>query len=59
MEGGYYYARYVDDIIIFCSTKAAQENVWDKIKSILEDFKLTLNTEKTYKWSKSSKQALY
>lgn len=58
MEGVYYYARYVDDIIIFCSTETAQKNVWDKIPSMLRDLKLSLNTEKSYKWSNSSKQAL-
>lgn len=58
MEGVYYYARYVDDIIIFCSTKDAQENVWNKIPSMLGDLKLTLNTDKSYKWSNTSKQAI-
>ena len=58
MEGVYYYARYVDDIIIFCTTKEAQEYVWNEIPNMLQHLKLTLNDGKSYKWSDTSKQPL-
>lgn len=50
MEGVYYYARFVDDIIIFCSSKTAQEKVWNEIPSMLQKIGLTLNAKKSYRW---------
>lgn len=58
MEGVYYYARYVDDIIIFCTTKETQEHVWNEIPNMLQHLKLTLNEDKSYRWSNASAQPL-
>ncbi len=51
MDGVFYYARFVDDIIVFCNKQEAQENVWEKIPKILDNIGLQLNESKSYKWS--------
>jgi len=51
MEGVFYYARFVDDIIVFCNSQKAQENVWAKIPMMLKNIGLQLNESKSYKWS--------
>lgn len=50
MNGVFYYARFVDDIIIFCNNKVAQERVWTKIPEMLSPIGLKLNNKKSYKW---------
>ncbi len=55
MEGVYYYARFVDDIIIFCTSKEIQKQVWNNIASLLDELKLSLNEEKSYCWPNSDK----
>ena len=53
MDGVFYYARFVDDIIIFCSDKASQENVWNKAPDTFSQIGLQLNETKSYKWPHS------
>lgn len=55
MEGVFYYARFVDDIIIFCSSKISQENIWVKIPKLLSNIGLQLNESKSYKWDNQQK----
>lgn len=50
MDGVFYYARFVDDIIIFCSSETAQENVWNAVPDMLQKMGLHLNPSKSYKW---------
>ena len=54
VEGVYYYARFVDDIIVFCSSKRSKDMVWDTVQSELKNLGLNLNEEKSYVWSPSS-----
>lgn len=49
MDGVFYYARFVDDIIIFCSSSNSQENVWAKVPELLDKLGLQLNESKSYK----------
>lgn len=51
MNGVYYYARFVDDIIVFCSSKRYQEEVWEEIPKILSGINLQLNSSKSHKWN--------
>lgn len=51
MEGVFYYARFVDDIIVFCNSQKTQENVWVKIPKMLDCMGLQLNSSKSYKWN--------
>ena len=53
MDGVFYYARFVDDIIIFCNDKASQENVWNKAPYMFSQLGLQLNETKSYKWTNS------
>lgn len=50
ISGVYYYARYVDDIFIFCSNKESQETAWQTIPSMLKGIGLELNRNKSYLW---------
>lgn len=56
MDGVYFYARFVDDIIVFCSNKTAQENVWTNASGMLSKIDLELNTEKSYIWDNIQKE---
>lgn len=47
--GVYYYARFVDDIIIFCFTEKCLNDVWNVIPEKLKNLSLSLNTAKSYK----------
>ena len=49
MDGVFYYARFVDDIIIFCSSSNSQKNVWTKVPELLDKLRLQLNESKSYK----------
>lgn len=55
MEGVFYYARFVDDIIIFCNNRVSQENVWKKIPGLLDSLGLQINESKSYKWNDQQK----
>ena len=58
--GVYYYARYVDDIIVFCISKEARDTVYKYIEGELRKLSLTLNNEKTIFWeSSSAKEFVY
>lgn len=46
--GVYYYARFVDDIIVFCSSEASKELAWNYSGEGLEKIGLQLNMEKSY-----------
>lgn len=46
--GVYYYARFVDDIIVFCSDQHSANVVMETAKSELSKLGLTLNGKKSY-----------
>ena len=48
IEGIYYYARFVDDIIVFCSSEASKEIAWKYAGEELAKIGLQLNEEKSY-----------
>lgn len=48
IEGVYYYARFVDDIIVFCSSEASKVLAWNYAGEELKKIGLELNEEKTY-----------
>ncbi len=48
MNGVYYYARFVDDGIIFCSSKEERALVFNSIPEFLNRLGLSINTRKTY-----------
>ena len=48
IEGVYYYARFVDDIIVFCSSGASKEIAWKYAGDELAKIGLKLNEEKSY-----------
>lgn len=53
IEGVYYYARFVDDIIVFCSSEKSQMMVWEQAEKGLHELGLDLNSEKSYFWNTS------
>ena len=48
IEGVYYYARFVDDIIVFCSSETSKELAWKYAGDELAKIGLQLNKEKSY-----------
>ena len=48
IEGVYYYARFVDDIIVFCSSEASKELSWKYAAEELNKIGLQLNPDKSY-----------
>jgi len=54
VEGVYYYARFVDDIIVFCSSERSSDMVWKTAQDGLNSLGLELNSEKSYKWCPSA-----
>ena len=50
IQGVYYYARFVDDIIVFCSSDRSQREVWSYAEKGLQKLGLELNEEKSYYW---------
>lgn len=54
VEGVYYYARFVDDIIVFCSSKRSKDLVWETAQEDLNSLGLKLNREKSYTWCSSA-----
>lgn len=48
IEGVYYYARFVDDIIVFCNSETSQQLSWKYANVELEKLGLQLNQEKSY-----------
>ena len=50
INGVYYYARFVDDIILFCNSSSARDDAEKKICSLLNNLKLSLNSKKVQKW---------
>lgn len=50
VDGVYYYARFVDDIIVFCSSQNSADLVMETAKTELSKLGLTLNKEKSYIW---------
>jgi hypothetical protein len=51
IEGVYFYARFVDDIIVFCSSKDCANRVWSCAGDGLNTLGLELNKEKSYIWN--------
>lgn len=49
IDGVYYYARFVDDIIVFCSSEASQELSWKYAHDELKKLGLEFNKDKSYK----------
>ena len=56
MDGVFYYARFVDDIIIFCSSRNSQENVWKNVPELLGKLGLKLNESKSHRWDNQQKK---
>ena len=50
IEGVYYYARFVDDIIAFCSSESSRDKVRQTAEKGLESLGLELNSDKSYDW---------
>ena len=50
VEGVYYYARFVDDIIVFCSGEKSKDMVRKTAQEELNSLDLYLNAEKSYTW---------
>ena len=48
IEGVYYYARFVDDIIVFCSSEASKDLAWKYVGEELAKIGLQLNKKKSY-----------
>lgn len=46
--GVYYYARFVDDIIVFCSSETSKELAWKYAGEELNKINLELNEKKSY-----------
>ena len=57
VEGVYYYARFVDDIIVFCSSERSKNLVWVTAQDYLSSLGLELNSEKSYSWCSSAQRA--
>ena len=49
IDGVYYYARFVDDIIVFCSSEASQKLSWKYAHDEFKKMDLKFNKEKSYK----------
>lgn len=58
IDGVYYYARFVDDIIIFCISEKARNETENKIGLLFNDLKLRVNTKKIQKWDLNSSDSL-
>lgn len=58
MEGVFFYARFVDDMILFCSNKDAQNNLWTNVPKMLSEIDLNLNLDKSYKWDNEQREKL-
>ncbi|MBS7364792.1 MAG: RNA-directed DNA polymerase [Paludibacteraceae bacterium] len=50
MDGVFFYARFVDDVIVFCSNETDQKTVWTNVSNMLSKIDLKLNLNKSYKW---------
>ena len=50
VEGVYYYARFVDDIIVFCSSEKSRDEVMECADVNLHTLGLQLNRDKSYTW---------
>ena len=51
VAGVYYYARYVDDVIVFCSSEQSKDKAWGTAVESLKKLGLELHEEKSYVWS--------
>ena len=58
MEGVYYYARFVDDIILFCNSSKSRDHVRQEIEKELERKKMRLNETKVQNWESNSRKIL-
>lgn len=58
VEGAYYYARFVDDIIVFCSTELSAKNIWKCAENNLSNLGLELNKRKSYIWNPNQESEL-
>lgn len=58
VEGVYYYARFVDDIIVFCSSRRSADMVMETAKAELYKLGLTLNDKKSYIWESTKSNNL-
>lgn len=48
IDGVYYYARFVDDIIVFCNCQRTRDDVYNQVPILLQKMQLDLNQEKSY-----------
>ena len=58
MDGVYYYARFVDDIILFCNSESSLNETKKKIEEELQEKKLELNEKKIKIWNRKSRDIL-
>ena len=58
LDGVYYYARFVDDIIVFCSSEKARDKMWNEVSTMLQKLGLKLNNEKSYTWEPKMDKSL-
>lgn len=58
INGVYYYARFVDDIILFCNSSFARDCVENEIKKMFKNRNLQINFDKFRKWDKDSCECL-
>lgn len=50
LEGVFYYARFVDDMVFFCNSEKQADEVLRVVKKKLKSLDLFLNNTKTIKW---------
>ena len=58
VEGVYYYARFVDDIIVFCTSKLVRDEIECRAKELLDNLGLSINNQKVQKWQNDSADSL-
>ncbi len=58
MPGVYYYARFVDDIIVFCQSENSRNAIWDEARKALGELGLSLNLLKSFRWDSSCEKPI-
>jgi len=51
LDGVYYYARFVDDMILFCNSQSVMDAAYKRIEELLGEMQLSLNDRKTIRWT--------
>lgn len=58
LDGVYYYARFVDDMILFCNSQSVMDVAYKRIEELLGEMQLSLNDSKTIRWTVASGKPL-